>query len=370
MQKLKFNFNKNTQPMIVSLEGEFQHYKTFEETRSLVEKITTNASRIKEINFTCNVFDPEILEGLFIAIEECKNLRVANLNGIFSTLDNQTMIKCLEIVSKHLPSNKLEIFDLSDNALSCNLPEEFRTFIKRCHRLKVLKINNCGLGSIGGDWLAESLIQLETKDLLEHVEIAQNKFINFPKKMGIALKQFTFLEVIKIQYNTIEEVSLEEFITNFKTHPLKELDLTDNFLSLSACKLLGELFASCGIEKLLIGDYIMKDEGLNAFLEAASNKWSGSEIRGAFIEGSDTLCLDISYNEITQSGIEALKAFCENHFINELVIKGNEYEDCSELVSTVILQGGVVKHDYNENEIIDVREEVEIALAGQFNNVL
>lgn len=354
--------------MILSIEGENKLYKSVADVADLQQQIQKNRSRILTINFSGNVFEPEPMEALFADISQMKRLRSAVLVGVLATLPNDKMLKCLTILSKHLPTEKLEILDLSDNALSCNLPDAFREFIQRLGNLRILKLNNCGLGELGGNWLADSLCGLKDKNNLESIEIAQNKFINFPKKLGVALEKFIYLEEIRIQYNTIDQDSMDNFLRCFENHSLRVLDIRDNFLSLNGCRMLGEFFANWDVEEMSLGDCLMGNEGLRVFLEGASLKKPAPRLHGGIRQKKRRFVLDLSSNDIGQEGIDDLVKFFKVHDIDVLSIQGNEYEDCSELQQLLSEKGGRLIHDYEEDGSRVV--ETEASLIQKFEAVL
>lgn len=354
--------------MILSIEGESKLYKSIDDVSDLVKQIQKNKGRILSINFSGNVFEPEPMEALFREVAGLKKLRSAVLAGIFSTLSSEVMLKCLTIISEYLPTERLEVFDLSDNALSCNLPDAFREFIKRLSMVRILRLNNCGLGEIGGNWLADSLAEMPHKDCLEAIEIAQNKFINFPKKLGSTLEKFIYLEEVRIQYNTIDKDSLDSFMRFFENHSLRVLDIRDNFLSLEGCKMLGRFFVDWDIEEMCLGDCMMGTQGLNAMLYHASNKKKIPKLHGGFRRPRKKFVLDLSFNDIEQEGIEKLVIFCKEYDIDVLSIQGNEYEDCSELSKLLSEKGAKLIHDYEEDGSKVI--ETEASLIQKLENVL
>ena len=354
--------------MILSIVGENKLYKSLEEISDLLKQIQRNRSRILSIDFSGNVFEPEPMEALFEEISHMKRLRSAVLVGVFATLPNDKMLRCLTILSRHLPTDKLEILDLSDNALSCNLPNAFREFIQRLGNLRVLKLNNCGLGELGGNWLADTLCGVKDKNNLESIEIAQNKFINFPQKLGVALEKFIYLEEIRIQYNTIDQDSMDSFLKCFENHSLRVLDIRDNFLSLNGCRMLGMFFTNWDVEEMSIGDCLMGNKGLKVFLEYASLKRPAPRLHGSIRHKKRRFVLDLSSNDIGQEGIDDLVMFFKVHDIDILSIQGNEYEDCSELQQLLLKKGGKLIHDYEENGSRIM--ETEASLIQKFEAVL
>lgn len=336
--------------MQINLEGQNKLYKTVEDVNDIANQVRENSRSLVELNLTGNVFYPEAMEYLFEEVSKAQKIKKCIFVGILATLPKAIMLTNLKIMCNKLPTKKLELLDLSDNALSCELPDEFRNFFHSMERLMILKINNCGLGEKGGNWLADTLLGMKYKNTLEVIELAQNKFINFPLKLGVALEQFTSLEELRIHYNTIDQKSMDTFLKSFENHSLRILDIRDNALSTEGCRMLGSFFVYWDIEEIYLGSCLMSTEGLNVFLEKASEKLDRPCLHGSFIEYKRKFILDISNNEIEQAGIDALIKFFDNHHVDKLYIQGNEYDDCGELVKLIELKGGKVIHDYEDDK--------------------
>ncbi|KAF7683688.1 Ran GTPase-activating protein [Astathelohania contejeani] len=358
--------------MIISIENEAKRYESPEDVEELISLIDENASEIVEINLQGNVFTPEALEPLFQKISELKDLKVINLSRIFSALPNKVMLKGLSIICKYLDPTPLILLDLSDNAISCEFPEEFTSFLCGLKNLEVLKMSNCGLGTIGGNKLADCLSKIENKNNLLLIDISMNKLIQSAIRLGHVLEQFVSLAEIRMQYNTVDRDSMDAFLRSFREHSLRVLDIRDNFLSLEGCRLLGEYFLSWDIEELRLGDCMMGNEGILEFIKQASEKRPQFYMPGGFSHTQEKFNLDLSYNEMEESGLKALVKFVKNREIGCLWLEGNDFdedgENFKELKIIIESKGGSIKSD--EKPELNEKEEVDGSLLERFEAVL
>lgn len=332
--------------MLCSIKGEEKKYQTKNDVECLLSNLKDN---IVELDLSTNVFEPEAMEEICKKINEMKNLQIIRLDGIFSTLKKQDMLKCLSLICSALKDKKLIELDLSNNALSCEFPEEFYFLIKNLKTLKFLRIRNGGIGLKGGNILGEMIEHLES---LEYLDLAQNRFFSFPEKLSSGLLKLKHLSVLKLEYNTIEKDSLELFLEKLKDKSIEVLDITDNILSVSGCKYLGELFNNWNLKELRMGDCLARNEGVLEFLKFANKKYIPLNLPGGFDNDIDFV-LDISYNEWDQDCVEGLALFCEKYKLRQINISGNFYEDDEPITSVCDKYGGQVileEEDFENTE--------------------
>lgn len=316
--------------MDFSIENAGNVYQTKEDAQTLLKEITP---RTRTINLCGNVFHPEALECFFAGLSK-NRVRSLNIMRIFSTFHSESISRCLDIMAKYIDPLDLHELYMSENALGCNLTDDFASFMGKLKNLRVLQIRDCGLGPIGGEKLAGILEAVGDKSNLEEIDISTNKLSTSSALLGKALSKFHNLESIRIAANGIQKDAIESFIGQFAEHTLRVLDITDNFLSNSGCKLLGSLYSSWSIEELCIGDCLMRDDGFKSFVSGALEKIKMKPILGGF-DQERKLVLDISYNEITQESMKKLIEFVENENLVSISIEGNEFDDLSELREAV-----------------------------------
>ncbi|ADM11512.1 RAN specific GTPase-activating protein [Encephalitozoon intestinalis ATCC 50506] len=328
--------------MIFSIGDQKKKYETREDVSGVVQEIKKSLDELVEVDLSGNHFSEEAMEEICHVLRDAKNLHVINLSSAFLGLDKEKLYSNLAMLSKMLANHKIQKIDLSDNAISSEFPPELGEFISSSTDLVHLKMNNCGLGKIGGGRLGEYLLKIADKTKLEVVDIAQNRFFSFPKELSDALLGFKNIKELRIQYNTIEEETMLEFLRAFQSHSLEVLDIRDNFLSLEGSRYLGSLYCEWNLRELRVGDCMMGNEGVKDFLERANKKFVPMALPGDYDGKRERIALDISYNEFEQDAVEILKDFCSRNIIKELVVFGNYYDDISDIIDIVEKQGGVV----------------------------
>lgn len=328
--------------MKFSIADQKKTYETVADVSEVVHDMAQIQDELVEVDISGNHFSPEAMEEICSVLGNAKNLRVVNLASVFLGLDKGKVHHNLAILSQALGKHKIQMIDLSDNAISSDFPEEFGDFISKTTELMHLRMDNCGLGRIGGDRLGESLKRIVDKSKLEIVEIAQNRFFSFPPALCEALVGFDNIRELRIQYNTIEEETMLEFLQAFREHALEVFDIRDNFLSVEGSRHLGELYCRWNLRELRTGDCMMGNEGVKEFLRRANRKFSPMMLPGDYEVGRSGIVLDISYNEFEQDAVELLVEFCSKNTVKELVVFGNYYEDVGEVTQVVVEKGGRV----------------------------
>lgn len=345
--------------MIFSIAGAKLKYDTHKSVQSIIDKITLHITEIIEINFSDNVFLSPAATPLFQTIKKCKGLKKLNISRIFSGLPKADMMKAFEAVIINLDAKSLLYLDISENAISCNLPLFFKKFMIELNSLKVLKMRNCGLGTIGGNEIADILRQIENKDNLMIVDISSNKLIKSAVELGKSLAEFKHLEEVYIQYNNIDRDSMYKFLVSLEDLSLVKLDLRDNLIDERGCRLLGNYFVCWDLVYLRIGDCLIKDEGLNAFTSNVYVRSKYLTMHGGFKKNQCTL-LDISYNEISEKGLESLIKFVKMFKIKKIHVEGNYVDNCDKLTETVNEYGGELvleEIDIDDEDEMDLIEE-------------
>ncbi|AFM98280.1 Ran GTPase-activating protein [Encephalitozoon hellem ATCC 50504] len=348
--------------MIFSIGDQKKKYETKEDVSEVVGEIRKTLDELVEVDLSGNYFSEEAMEEICSALKDAKSLRIINLSSAFLGLDKEKLYNNLVVLSNMLRNHRIQKIDLSDNAISSEFPPELGEFISSSTDLIHLKMNNCGLGKIGGSRLGNYLLGIADKSKLEVVDIAQNRFFSFPKELSDALQEFENIKELRIQYNTIEEETMLSFLRSFGSHSLEVLDIRDNFLSPEGSRYLGDLYCEWNLKELRVGDCMMGNEGVKDFLRRASKKFTPMSLPGDYNSRREGIVLDISYNEFEQDAVEPLIDFCKRNVIKELSVFGNYYDDIRDVIEVVEKQGGVVttkEHtDVSSDEGLEIDESV------------
>ncbi|CAD26581.1 RAN SPECIFIC GTPASE-ACTIVATING PROTEIN [Encephalitozoon cuniculi GB-M1] len=348
--------------MKFSIGDQKKKYETKEDVSGVVEEMEMSMDELVEVDLSGNYFSEEAMEEICNVLRNVRNLRVVNLSSAFLGLDKEKLYSNLVMLSKALAGHRMQKIDLSDNAISSEFPPELGELISSSTDLVHLKMNNCGLGKIGGGRLGGYLKKIADKTKLEVVDIAQNRFFSFPKELSEALLEFENIKELRIQYNTIEEETMLAFLKAFRSHSLEVLDIRDNFLSLEGSRYLGDLYCEWNLRELRTGDCMMSNEGVKSFLRRANEKFVPMPLPGDYDTRRGGIILDISYNEFEQDAVELLVDFCRRNTIKELAVFGNYYEDIGEVVEVVEKQGGTVvtkeSTDLSSDSEVEIDESV------------
>jgi len=344
--------------MKFSIADQKKKYATKEDIADVLKRIEDDIEELVEVDLSGNCFSEEAMEEICKVLTNARCLRVINLSSVFLLLGKERLCHNLALLSKMLRKHCIQKIDLSDNAIGSEFPEEFGMFISEARSLVHLKMNNCGLGEIGGNRLGRYMKSIEDKGKLEVVDIAQNRFFVFPKELLEALEEFDGIKELRIQYNTIEEVTMLSLLNGLEKHVLEVLDMRDNFLSEEGSKRLGELYCGWDMKELRVGDCMMRNSGVKRFLEEASKKFVPMCLPGEYT-GRSGVVLDLSYNEFEQDAMDALCEFCRINAVKELIVFGNYYEDASKAIEVVNEHGGKVIASEGRDDASDADEIAE-----------
>ena len=411
------SFNLST---IFSTESEIQPLIDELESRDL-ESVT-------HLNISNNVFYPNAMRKFSETLKKFKNLKILEAERIFSAMPKNEMTKSLNILSasilglsddiieviykfdgfedvdgrvfedklefyglkdddeiliEQLENYKaksfLEIVDFSENAISWCLPVFLRILLVKSGKLLDVIMRDCGLGVGGMKNLMETLSEKnseknsekkseDSKNLIKKINLSRNKITKNIIDLANSLENLPNLEDLNLSYNTTfkEEVQIlvEEIFSKNSNKNLKNLDLRDCFVSEESAYLLGKLFVRNSMENLIIGDCLLKDEGLKSFIkgfeEENTDKKHGSE--------DIMTVLDLSYNDLTDDSQKIILETFKDYKNLKLIIFGNEFEDedlLESLEKKILDNGGSVVLEEED----DVLEFEKSMLEKKFENL-
>lgn len=200
-------------------------YETVEQAKDLLNDLEKNKHIIIILNLSHNTFYPEVFTEMAKKTMHMKNLNELNLESTLSCLTLEHMIEICKTISKFVPKT-ITSFNMSANALSCNIPNEWCTFLSECTELRELNLYNCGLGH---DGIVKLLKKLDGKcKKLNALNIGKNRINTLNKELGKIVGQFECLTELRLAHNTVSE-GFDEFLTEI-TQNLQVLDITDNFV--------------------------------------------------------------------------------------------------------------------------------------------
>jgi len=225
----------------------------------------------------------------------------------------------------------LHELDLSDNAFGPDGVKGIRRLLvsSACYSLKVLKLNNNGLGIGGGKILSEALIECHTASKLVtglNSTFELKTFISGRNRLEDAgatalSKAFEIigsLEEVTMPQNGIRPAGVAALASGLKSNTrLRVLNINDNTCTASGAKAVAECFPHFQkLEVLNLGDCLLKDTGASAIAAGIS---SNMPLLKELI---------MSYNEIRIDGaLATVEAMRRKDNLTLLNLDGNQLGD-------------------------------------------
>ena len=280
-------------------------YENLEKAKKLLINLDENFDTVKELDLSHNTYYPPVFINIVKICNNMFKLKKINCESILSCLTLDDMIAICKAMHKHLPRT-IKHLNMSANALSCNIPDEFVSFIGECNDLEHLNLYNCGLGHEG---IVKILKGLEGKcPKLNYLNIGKNRINILNSELGKIINGFKELKTFRMAHNTVSE-GFDEFL-NELTQNFTELDITDNFIEESDG--LRKVIEGSELKELHIRD--IKTDDMSAILDA-------------ILIHRKLEILDIAQNDMFEEG-DLLKIIkiVENNQLKKLFIYDNFYE--------------------------------------------
>ncbi|KAF7685550.1 hypothetical protein CDIK_3701 [Cucumispora dikerogammari] len=223
--------------------------------------------------------------------------------------------------------------------------------------------------------LLQNLINSKCK--IKYLNISDSGINWITERLGLLINQLKSLETLFINNNVFFANHLSVFLNDIKNLKLKHLAFSRNRMSPESCLLLGNMFGINEIKRLNISDICIYDEHLLAFLngweqgintkikqdenqtslkEIILNQLSSKKMHELFkihkLFFSESKkekreykqILNLSYNKITQRGIDVLTDFMKNKMNIKLEFSGYSFYNTFKLVNVVETNLGCVKY--------------------------
>lgn len=339
--------------MLYKISTEFQKFSTEESISLLLGDLERQKDYITTLNLSLNTFTPQMLEKVLSVISQMKNLTHVIFESIMDTLSFEDMLACVILISKNMPSG-LRAFEMPCNALSYKFPEEFGEFLRDTD-LKVINLQDCGLGADGLDKLTKVLRDSKYKKSLTKLNLAKNRINEVSEEFGEYFSSLENLEYFQFNSNTIEDISMERFLKLVTNKNLKCLNLSDNTVCGKAIEYLGRIFNDNELESLYLQDIKADDGDINNLLEIMTKKLH-SDLPGEFKE-KPKLIMDISCNRFDQDCVLLLEKLALTFDFRKLIIFENDYSDISNLKQLILKNKGVLVDDEddlgNNDDLLD-----------------
>ncbi|WWD04866.1 hypothetical protein V865_002937 [Kwoniella europaea PYCC6329] len=290
---------------------------------------------VEEVHFGANSLGVEACQAIAEVLKGKKNLKVVDLADIFTGRLISEIPQALSALCDALSSStSLVELDLSDNAFGGRCADAMVPFLENNTHFSIFKLNNNGLGPIGGSIIAKALIANGEKCEKEGKE--------------------SNLRVLVCGRNRLENGSSKDWKEAFAKHRgLKEVKMPQNGIRMEGIKNLSEGLSHCeGLEVLDLQDNTSTKIGTRAIVkhlptwkklkvlnlsDCLLGKSGGIALMSSLRDGSNTELevLKLQYNELDKTSIEILSVAITQHLkgLKELELNGNRFaedDDCVE----------------------------------------
>eukprot|EP01015_Nassula_variabilis_P001574 TRINITY_DN1084_c0_g1_i23.p1 TRINITY_DN1084_c0_g1~~TRINITY_DN1084_c0_g1_i23.p1 ORF type:complete len:324 (+),score=72.25 TRINITY_DN1084_c0_g1_i23:66-1037(+) len=272
----------------------------------------------KYVSISGNSYSKEFCRDFGEELKKCVNLERLNLNDIFVGRKKDEIPESLTNLTKYLASNeKLYAMDLSNNAIGPNGAQALAPFFETTKTLKVLIINNCGLGIEGARIIAQALQKGNVN--LEVISMARNRIEDDGvTHLASSLRNMTELREVYVFQNFIRKEGMKNLLEALKsTTKLEALDVQDNYIiEGSVDALISIIYNSEKLKVINVSDCNISEDSNERIIEALEATNLKFEKFG------------YNYNELNDSDLA--KRFLnvlvtENPNLKRLDIKGNDF---------------------------------------------
>ncbi|WWC62561.1 uncharacterized protein I303_105157 [Kwoniella dejecticola CBS 10117] len=313
---------------------------------------------VEEVHFGANSLGVEACEAIAKVLSSKKNLKVVDLADIFTGRLISEIPQALSALCNALStSTSLVELDLSDNAFGGRCADAMVPFLESNTHFSIFKLNNNGLGPIGGSIIAKALIKNGEKCLSE--------------------KKESQLRVLVCGRNRLENGSSPDWKTAFGLHTgLKEIKMPQNGIRMEGIKNLVEGLSACkGLEVLDLQDNTATKTGTRAIVKALPNwpnlktlnlsdcllgKTGGIALTTSLSVGSNPKLetIKLQYNELDKASIELLAVAITQHLksLKELELNGNRFSEDDECVEELKKALEVIGQEDALDELDDMEE--------------
>ncbi|WWD18466.1 hypothetical protein CI109_102918 [Kwoniella shandongensis] len=316
---------------------------------------------VEEVHFGGNSLGVEACEAIAEVLKGKKNLKLVDLADVFTgrliSEIPQALLALCNALSTH---TSLVELDLSDNAFGGRCADALVPFLQNNTSFQIFKLNNNGLGPIGGTIIAKALLDNAKKCESEGKE--------------------SQLRVIVCGRNRLENGSAPDWAAAFRKHTgLREVKMPQNGIRMEGIKALAEGLANCPhLETLDLQDNTATKSGTRSIVKHL-NSWpelkhlnlsdcllgsaGGIALATSLSVGSNPKLesLKLQYGEMDKRSVELLSVAISQHLKNLTVLElnGNRFAEDDECVEE--LKKALELHGHEEalDELDDMEEPEE-----------
>ncbi|CAF2385666.1 unnamed protein product [Rotaria sp. Silwood2] len=312
---------------------------------------------LKALRLEGNTINEEAATAIGKALEKHNEIERLIWNDLFTTRLKTEVPPSLIKLTQGLLTNGSHIVEinLSDNAFGPIGVKGLETFLSSsaCYTLEELRLNNCGMGSMGGKLLAEALIACHKNSVasggrrfaLKQFIAGRNRLeIEGAQALAKAFEIIGTLEVIRMPQNGIRPPGIEALTTAFvRNRNLRIIDLNDNTITTSAAKLASAIEKLPKLEIINLESSLIRTKGAITVARAiVSHKnlqelylgcndmhtEGGLEVARVVKNMPSLKVLDLNGNCFGFDGIDEIRNVLENkNFIHQMAFSDDEGSD-------------------------------------------
>ncbi|CAF0920010.1 unnamed protein product [Rotaria sp. Silwood1] len=309
---------------------------------------------LKALRLEGNTINEEAATTIGKALEKHNEIERLIWNDLFTTRLKTEVPPSLIKLTQGLLTNGSHIVEinLSDNAFGPIGVKGLETFLSSsaCYTLEELRLNNCGMGCMGGKLLAEALIACHKSSVasggrrfaLKQFIAGRNRLeIEGTQALAKAFEIIGTLEVIRMPQNGIRPPGIEALITAFvRNRNLRIIDLNDNTITTAAAKLASAIEKLPKLEIINLESSLIRTKGAMAIARAIVSHKNlqelylgcndmhtdgGFAVARAVKNMSSLKVLDLNGNCFGFDGIDEIRNVLENkNFIHQMTFSDDE----------------------------------------------
>ncbi|KAI8344775.1 hypothetical protein BC941DRAFT_341896 [Chlamydoabsidia padenii] len=292
---------------------------------------------LKEIRLGGNTIGVEAGQALANVLKTRSTLKVAALSDIFTGRLLNEIPLALKALCDAFEQTCLEELDLSDNAFGPAGAEPLIDFLSNTKTLRVLRLNNNGLGIGGGTMIAKALqasadnARAENRPSSLHTIICGRNRLEdgSSQALATAFASHGTLQVVRMPQNGIRPNGIKTLVKGLSScRDLTHLDLQDNTFTSKGSQALAQALSSWPkLAVLNVGDCLLGKSGGVALAEA--------------LEAGHTTGLThlhLQYNEISGNAVVILAGAIRTHLkdLGHLELNGNQFDADGEEAQAII----------------------------------
>ncbi|SCV67017.1 BQ2448_5663 [Microbotryum intermedium] len=344
-----------------ALQGRALKFDDLDSIQPYLDQIVSHPPPLTTLILSGNTLGVSASQGLAKALESQKGLKTVDLSDIFtSRLISEIPLALKSLCTSLLSVDGLTELNLSDNAFGGRSAEPMLEFISSHPNLRVLKLNNNGIGPAGGAMIARALFDNAENHKKHHrpstlttLICGRNRLENGSSQaFAKAFAALGSLKEVRMPQNGIRMEGIQAIVQGLRENKgLEVLDLQDNTATQRGSKAIARSLPFWPNLRILnLSDCLLRSKGALSMMTVLST-------------GSNPLLesLKLQSNEMNSVPIFELAKAIRMHLkgLKDLELNGNLGEEGDECYESVREALGVWGNEDALDELDELEEEEE-----------